>query len=198
MVEAYPAIGRYDRKLLNLITTEDNRYGQKWNRKETILAFDLYYRIPFRLTKRTTPAVIELANLIGRTPSSVARKLGNFGSFDPKLQEQGIRGLVNSSHFDARFGIRSNFKTNIGVVLPAENLAVVAGISEYARRIRELRTEEGYRIFTGVDDKDAEINLKANQYLMTDPEPDEQAARRWLVTNRIRKQPDGAKKRILQ
>ena len=86
MVEAYPAIGRYDRKLLNLITTEDNRYGQKWNRKETILAFDLYYRIPFRLTKRTTPAVIELANLIGRTPSSVARKLGNFGSFDPKLQ----------------------------------------------------------------------------------------------------------------
>ena len=142
--------------------------------------------------------MIELANLIGRTPSSVARKLGNFGSFDPKLQEQGISGLVNSSHFDARFGIRSNFKTNIGVVLPAENLAVVAGISEYARRIRELRTEEGYRIFTGVDDKDAEINLKANQYLMTDPEPDEQAARRWLVTNRIRKQPDGAKKRILQ
>lgn len=76
------------------------KYGEKWNREETILAFALYCRIPFRLTKRTTPAVIELAELIGRTPSSVARKLGNFGSFDPKLSEQGISGLVNASKLD--------------------------------------------------------------------------------------------------
>jgi putative restriction endonuclease len=41
-----------------------------------------------------------MATLLGRTPSSVARKLGNFGSFDPKLAEQGISGLVNSSKLD--------------------------------------------------------------------------------------------------
>lgn len=76
------------------------KYGEKWERDETILAFDLYCRIPFRLTKRTNPSVIELARLIGRTPSSVARKLGNFGSFDPKLAEQGISGLTNSSKLD--------------------------------------------------------------------------------------------------
>lgn len=76
------------------------KYGEKWNREETILAYELYCRIPFRLTKRTTPAVIELASLIARTPSSVARKLGNFGSFDPKLSEQGISGLVNASKLD--------------------------------------------------------------------------------------------------
>lgn len=76
------------------------KYGEKWNRQETILAFELYCRIPFRLTKRTTPEVIELAGMIGRTPSSVARKLGNFGSFDPKLQEQGISGLANASKLD--------------------------------------------------------------------------------------------------
>lgn len=76
------------------------KYGEKWQRDETILAFDLYCRIPFRHTKRTNSSVMELAELIGRTPSSVARKLGNFGSFDPKLAEQGISGLTNSSKLD--------------------------------------------------------------------------------------------------
>jgi putative restriction endonuclease len=80
--------------------TDRQKYGDKWQRDETILAFDLYCRIPFRLTKRTNPRVIELAQLIGRTPGSVARKLGNFGSFDPKLADQGISGLTNSSKLD--------------------------------------------------------------------------------------------------
>lgn len=82
------------------MTSTRQKYGEKWDREETILAFELYCRIPFRLTKRTTPAVIDLATLIGRTPSSVARKLGNFGSFDPKLTELGISGLVNASKLD--------------------------------------------------------------------------------------------------
>ena len=61
------------------------KYGAPWEREELILAFELYCRIPFSKTKRNNPAVIELAKLIGRTASSVARKLGNFGSFDPML-----------------------------------------------------------------------------------------------------------------
>lgn len=82
------------------MTGTKQKYGEKWGREETILAFVLYCSIPFRLTRRTTPAVIELATLINRTPSSVARKLGNFGSFDPKLREHGISGLVNASKLD--------------------------------------------------------------------------------------------------
>lgn len=41
-----------------------------------------------------------LAELIGRTPSAVARKLGNFASFDPKLKERGVGGLPNTSKLD--------------------------------------------------------------------------------------------------
>lgn len=78
------------------------KYGDKWNEDETILAFELYCRIPFRLTKRTTPSVIELANLLGRTPSSAAKKLGNFGSFDPKLAERGVTGLSHASKLDLK------------------------------------------------------------------------------------------------
>jgi putative restriction endonuclease len=41
-----------------------------------------------------------LAKLLGRSPSSVARKLGNFASFDPSLQARGIKGLTNASKLD--------------------------------------------------------------------------------------------------
>jgi len=45
-------------------------------------------------------AVVKLANLIGRTPSSIALKLGNFASFDPTLKERGIKGASNASKLD--------------------------------------------------------------------------------------------------
>lgn len=71
-----------------------------WSREELLLVFDLYCRIPFSKTKRNNPAVIALANLIGRSPSSVALKLGNFGSFDPELRTQGIGGLPHVGRLD--------------------------------------------------------------------------------------------------
>lgn len=66
------------------------RYGQDWNRDEQILALYLYCQISFKKTKANNPEVIKFANLLGRTPSSVARKLGNFGAFDSRLAAQGI------------------------------------------------------------------------------------------------------------
>lgn len=80
---------------------QSGKYGSPWSREEAVLAFDLYCRIPFSKTKRNNPPVIELAQLIGRTPSSVARKLGNFGAFDPTLKQQQITGLVHTSKADA-------------------------------------------------------------------------------------------------
>lgn len=44
--------------------------------------------------------VIELSHLIDRSPGAIARKLGNFASFDPKLKERGVRGLENVSKLD--------------------------------------------------------------------------------------------------
>jgi putative restriction endonuclease len=79
---------------------QESRYGELWNRQESLLAFDLYCRIPFQKTKANNPAVKELANLLGRTPASVARKLGNFGAFDPALEKLDIRGLTHTSKLD--------------------------------------------------------------------------------------------------
>jgi len=77
-----------------------SQYGQPWTREELILAFDLYCRIPFKATKASNPAVIQLAHLLDRSPASVARKLGNFGAFDPTLRARNITGLTHTARLD--------------------------------------------------------------------------------------------------
>lgn len=68
----------------------------------------------------------------------------------------------------ARARLRAYFLDHVGLVLEADTLRQVAGgISEWARRIRELRTEEGYLILTHNDRAD----LKPGQYLLETPKP---------------------------
>ena len=68
----------------------------------------------------------------------------------------------------ARSKLRKHFLSNIGRIMDSEELRQVAGgITEWARRVRELRTEEGYQIQTHNDRSD----LKPGQYIITDPKP---------------------------
>ncbi|AKQ47008.1 restriction endonuclease [Rufibacter radiotolerans] len=71
-----------------------------WTREELILAINLYCKLPFGKLHRNNPEVIRLAELIGRTSSSVAYKLVNFASLDPSLQDRGIKGAQNTSKLD--------------------------------------------------------------------------------------------------
>ena len=75
--------------------------GQKlWTREELILAINLYCKLPFGRLHSLNPEVSHLANLIGRTPGSVAFKLVNFASLDPSLKARGIKGASNASNLD--------------------------------------------------------------------------------------------------
>lgn len=68
----------------------------------------------------------------------------------------------------ARGKLRAYFLANIGRVMDSEELRAVAdNQSEWARRIRELRTEEGYLILTHNDRSE----LKPGQYLLETPKP---------------------------
>lgn len=108
-------------------TTKDT-YGTLWTREELILAFDLYCRIPFRKTKTSNPEVQRLATLINRTPASVARKLGNFGAFDPELKKRNMSGLSHGSKMDRE--VWDEFHKNWNaLVLKARNLRESAGDS---------------------------------------------------------------------
>lgn len=73
---------------------------KNWTRQELILVFNLYCKIPFSKLNQRNPKVVEMANLIGRTPSSVALKLVNFASFDPVHQSRGVKGMQNSGKLD--------------------------------------------------------------------------------------------------
>lgn len=79
---------------------KNSKYGVEWNRDELILALYYYCQIPFAKTKANNPEVIKLADILRRSPSSVARKLGNFGAFDPVLAKKGITGLTHYSKAD--------------------------------------------------------------------------------------------------
>ena len=54
----------------------------------------------------------------------------------------------------ARSKLCKFFLEHVGEVLESELLQTVAGASEWARRIRELRNEEGYKILTHNDRSD--------------------------------------------
>jgi len=73
-----------------------------WTRDELIIAMNLYCKLPFARLDRKTPIIIEVAEKLGRTPSSVAMKLVNFASLDPVQQVRGIKGLTGASQADRK------------------------------------------------------------------------------------------------
>lgn len=74
----------------------------------------------------------------------------------------------------SRTKLRAYFLANLGRVMDSTELREVAGgISEWARRVRELRTEEGYLILTHNDRAD----LKPGQYLLESAKPQPAFAR---------------------
>lgn len=78
-----------------------NRTGIKWTYEETILAFDLYCKTSFRKISSSNQEIIELADLLGRAPSSVALKMQNLAHFDPELRKRNIIAMSHGSKQDA-------------------------------------------------------------------------------------------------
>lgn len=74
--------------------------SNNWTKDETIIAFNVYCKVPFKSSSKTNPTIIEYAKIIGRSPSALNMKVGNFGRLDPELKKQGIKGLINGSKLD--------------------------------------------------------------------------------------------------
>ncbi len=65
-----------------------------WTREELILAFNFYLKLPFGKMTSTNKEVIQFANLIGRTPSSIAIRLTNYAACDPYHKARGVKGMI--------------------------------------------------------------------------------------------------------
>lgn len=95
-------------------------------------------------------------------------------------------------------------------VISTDEILVVSGIQEYARRIRELRVQFGWKIISGVTVKNmkeiGDIDLPKvdldkmgpDDYMLTSTERDREAADRWNQANTIRKKDIGVREKILE
>lgn len=82
----------------------------------------------------------------------------------------------------AREAILTYLRYKLGTPVTKEELRVIAGIDEWARRVRELRVEHGWPIIAvpGIN----------STYRLTDIRPDPAAKARWRNLNRIRNMKD--------
>lgn len=73
---------------------------KSWTREQSLVAFSLYWRLPFGRFHSKNPEIIKYAALIRRTPSALAMKLSNIASVDPAFLETGRSGLKAASNLD--------------------------------------------------------------------------------------------------
>ncbi len=124
---------------------------RNWSKEELILSFNLYLKLPFGKMHRSNPDIIRLANLIGRTPSSVAMRLTNFASIDPYHQARGVSGLPGGAKQCQP--IWDEFATNRDdllfeserILAELENQSIESKYAESLRDISDLKGETKFR-----------------------------------------------------
>jgi putative restriction endonuclease len=104
--------------------------GRRWTRDELLVAMNLYHRLTFGQLHARQPAIIALAEKLGRGSNSVAMKLCNFAALDPALKLRGIKGLEGASALDRE--VWTEFHRNLNEAVPAteEGLRKLFGIGE--------------------------------------------------------------------
>ena len=133
-----------------------------------------------------------------------------------KLRDLGASLLPSSEAPSARNRIIAYLQRYPKKVIDGDELMVVSGIGEWARRVRELRVQFGWWIYSGVtfahiasDQAEDAAGLKAmlgvdptkikpDQYVLMSGEQDRRAAHRWNVLNEIRKRPASVKDKIIE
>lgn len=96
-----------------------------------------------------------------------------------------------------------------GIVISGDELLVVSGIQDCPRRIRELRAQFGWSIASGVtmsEMMEAEGEgiveelggMRTSDYVLLNTEQDRDAAYRWNMANKIRRETAGVRDKILK
>ncbi len=110
----------------------------------------------------------------------------------------------------ARDRILHYFQKYPAVIISGDELLVVSGIQEYARRVRELKIQFGWSIVSGLTAKQmAEENefplpnievtsMGPSDYILLSPHQDRDAAHRWNLANEIRRENISVRDKILK
>lgn len=130
-------------------------HKNNWTREETIIALNVYCKIPFKRSSKINPTVIKYTELIDRTPSALNMKIGNIGRLDPELKKQGIVGLKHGSKLEEEVWEEFNGDWES---LAFESEALIAKLSE--KSIEEVIEIEDIK--EGVD-KEVVVKQRVNQ-----------------------------------
>ena len=131
-----------------------------------------------------------------------------------KLRDLGSSLIPRSEAASARDRIIAYLLQYPQTVIDGDELMVVSGINEWARRVRELRVQFGWWIYSGVtlnqmaQNPDEAASLEAmginpseirpDQYILMRVEQDRDAAHRWNVLNEIRKKKIAVKDKLIE
>lgn len=77
-----------------------NDMQDSWTREQTMIALNVYCKIPFKDSNKNHPLIVKYAKLIDRLPSALNMKIGNIGRLDSKLKERGIVGLKHGAKME--------------------------------------------------------------------------------------------------
>lgn len=126
------------------------------------------------------------------------------------LSDLGSSVIPSEKAGAARDRILHYFRKYPRTVIRGEELMVVAGISEWARRVRELRVQEGWPIINGMtaremtESEDLELegqrssDMRVDTYVLLEDKRDADAAGRWRLANEIRKTDSSIRDKILR
>jgi hypothetical protein len=126
------------------------------------------------------------------------------------LRDLGKSLIPSTIARSARDRILHYFKKYPAVIISGDELLVVSGIQEYARRVRELKVQFGWSIVSGLTAKQmAEENefplsnidvtsMGPSDYILLSSEQDREAAHRWNLANEIRRENIAVRDKILK
>jgi hypothetical protein len=137
------------------------------------------------------------------------------------LRDLGSSLITNEEASSVRDRILFYLRKYHRSIVEGDELMVVSGIGEWARRLRELRVQFGWWIYSGVTFRHmaedaaksgnrAEISslkdllgvnastIKPDQYVLMRPDQDRQAAHRWNVLNEIRRKKTSVTNKIIE
>ncbi len=144
----------------------------------------------------------EISQALGSVRNRLSRLLADIGDSEPPADPSGwlalrarigrtLAGVQDAlSHADGCFGIVSArarilqyMRGRLGEVVTKDALQGVAGISEWARRVRELREDEGWVIHSHITD----LSMSPGEYRLVSDTPRTELVRGWAAAKEIAK-----------
>lgn len=135
-----------------------------WTRDELLVTLNLYHKLAFGQLHSRNPAIIALADKIGRGANSVAMKLNNFASLDPVLQMRGIRGLQSASALDRAIWAEFHETPTEAVAASEERLRALFDADDESEV--EVTPRDGIRVMrvpAGPTAVTSEVNVRRGQ-----------------------------------